>query len=130
MNIWSFTGNLGRDAEIKHLPNGTAVCEFPVAVTSGYGDKKQTTWARCVIFGKKAEGGLPSYLVKGQKVAISGEACLREWDKPDGGKGFSLQVVVGNLDLIGDKAPGQQPQQQPQQQAPAASGMFDDDIPF
>lgn len=141
MNIWIFTGNLGKDAEVKHLPNGTAVCEFSVAVTSGYGDKKQTTWVRCALFGNRAEGGLPPLLVKGQQVAVSGEACLREWDKPDGSKGAAMQVRVDNVDLVGGKsgaAPqGSNPAQhasgnsnQPNPTSAPAGGGFDDDIPF
>ena len=124
MNNWNFTGNLGKDAEVKALPSGTSVCEFSVAVKSGYGDKEKTNWANCVIFGKKAEGGLPAYLKKGTQVAISGELELQEWDGANG-KGSKLVVVVGELDLIGGtgsntSAPAQQqaPAQQYQQQAP------------
>lgn len=126
MNNWNITGNLGKDAEVKSLPSGTSVCEFSVAVKSGYGAKEKTNWANCVIFGKKAEGGLPAYLKKGTQVAISGELELQEWDGANG-KGSKLVVVVGELDLIGGtgsntSAPAQQQapqqQQQYQQQAP------------
>jgi len=80
-----------------------------------------------VIFGKRAEGPLPGYLTKGQKVAISGELTQETWQKTDGGTGFKLKVVVNSLDLIGVReqpsAPPQQPAQQgfhspPQQPAP------------
>ena len=135
MNNWNFTGNLGNPAEVKYLANGTPVCEFSVAVKSGYGDKEKTNWVRCAMFGKKAEGQLPSYLQKGTQVAISGELELQEWEGQNG-KGAALSVRVENLDLIGGKPQGQSqgaqnnqsyaPQQQapnqqyqPQQQAPA-----------
>ena len=138
MNNWNFTGNLGNQAEVKYLPNGNAVCEFSVAVKSGYGDKEKTNWVRCAMFGKKAEGQLPSYLQKGTQVAISGELELQEWEGQNG-KGAALSVRVENLDLIGGKPQGQsqgtqnnqsyapqqapnqqyqQPQQQQYQQAP------------
>ena len=127
MNNWNFTGNLGKDAEVKYLPSGTAICEFSVAVKSGYGDKEKTNWANCVIFGKKAEGGLPAYLKKGIQVAVSGELELQEWDG-ENGKGSKLAVVVSEIDLIGgtntpaQQAPAQQaPQAAPQQQAPQAA---------
>lgn len=133
MNIFIFTGNLGKDSEVRQLPNGTTVCGFSVAVTSGYGDKKKTSWVRCGLFGKRAEGQLPQYLVKGQKVAISGELTLDEWEK-DGQKHSALKVNVDSLDLIGDKKPDEaqsQQQQAPQQQQDQSSG-FDalEDIPF
>lgn len=151
MNVWSFTGNLGRDCEVKYLPNGTALCEFAVAVTSGYGDKEKTTWVRCRLFGKRAEGALPQHLVKGQKVAISGEMTLETWEK-DGQKNSAVSVMVNSLDLIGAKSEQQggyqqapqQPAQNQMQQQPAYNQQqpnprqapsnsmpdFEEDIPF
>jgi single-strand DNA-binding protein len=137
MNNWNFTGNLGKSAEVKATQSGKTVCTFSVAVTSGYGDNKKTTWANCVLFGKRAEGQLPQYLVQGQKVAISGEAVLETWDKQDGSKGTSLKVMVNSLDLIGEKKASTAefmdttPQQAQQQAPPQQQGDdFSDDIPF
>ena len=131
MNKWIFTGNLGGDSEVKYLPSGDAVCEFSVGVKSGYGDKEKTVWVKCALFGKRASGQLPQYLVKGAKVCIAGELSMDEWEK-DGVKNKMLKLSVGDLDLIGDKKEGQAPmgqpaqggfipaQQPPQQQAPAS----------
>lgn len=116
MNLFSFTGNLGKDAEVKHLPSGNAVCEFSVAVKSGYGDREKTNWVRCAMFGSKAQGNLPQYLTKGTQVAVSGELELQEWEGQNG-KGSALSVSVQNIDLIGGK-PANQGQQAPMQQAP------------
>ena len=99
MNNFSFTGNLGRDAEVRQA-GSTSVCGFSVPVTSGWGDKKTTTWVNCSLWGKRAEGGLPQYLVKGQEVAITGELSLRTYEK-DGVEKSSLDVNVNTLDLIG-----------------------------
>ena len=133
MNNWNFTGNLGKNAELKTTQAGKNVCTFSVAVTSGYGDNQKTTWANCAIFGKRAEGKLPQYLVKGQQVAISGEVQLDEWEK-DGVKNKAIKVMVNSLDLIGEKkaeqqAPMQQPTQPVAQPVPMTDN-FDDDIPF
>lgn len=112
MNKWIFTGNLGKDCEVKVTQGGMSVCSFSVAVKSGYGDKSKTTWAMCALFGKRAEGGLPQYLVKGAQVCIAGEMCLDEWEK-DGVTNKMVKVNVHELDLIGGQA-----QQPAQQQAP------------
>ena len=119
MNLFSFTGNLGQDAEVKTVGSGTTLCEMSVAVKSGYGDKEKTNWVRCVMFGKKAEGALPGYLTKGTSVAVSGELSLEQWEK-DGKGGAALAVNVQNIDLIGGKSQQDQGQQQsaPAQQAP------------
>lgn len=136
MNVLSLTGNLGRDAEVRQAGSST-VCGFPVAMTAGYGDKKQTVWIDCSIWGKQAEGALPGYLKKGQQVAVSGELSTREHE----GKTY-LQLRVNSIDLIGKRddggqaAPQLQRQAAPvQHQAPAqapapAYSDFDDDIPF
>lgn len=117
MNVWNFTGNLGKDAEVKYTAGGMAVASFSVAVKSGFGDKEKTTWVNCGMFGKRAEGQLPQYLVKGAQVAISGEAFLDEWEK-DGVTQKMLKVNVDKLDLIGSKPSDAAPQQQRPQQAP------------
>lgn len=116
MNLLAFTGNLGKDAEVKYLANGTPVCEFSVAMKSGYGDKEKTNWVRCAMFGKRAEGQLPQYLLKGAQVAVTGELDLQEWEGQNG-KGAALSVRVENLDLIGGKPQSQSQGQNNQAQS-------------
>ena len=118
MNLLAFTGNLGKDAEVKYLANGTPVCEFSVAMKSGYGDKEKTNWVRCALFGKRAEGQLPQYLLRGAQVAVTGELELQEWEGQNG-KGAALSVRVESIDLIGGKPQTQN--NQSQQQAPQQS---------
>jgi single-strand DNA-binding protein len=151
MNIFTFTGNLGGDAETRYTAGGTAVCSFSVAVKAGFGDKAHTSWVRCNLWGKRAEGGLVPYLVKGQQVCVSGELDVREWEK-DGAKNKSVEVRVNEVDLIGEKKQQAAPQSSPQDHSqsqrdgiidrtPSNGGKidtkvasefteFDDDIPF
>jgi len=138
MNVLSATGNLGSDCRINQV-SGTTVCNFSVAMKSGYGDRAQTLWLDCALWGKQAESRLPEFLKKGQQVAVSGELSTREHD----GKTY-LQLRCNSVDLVGGKgdsgggqqsapAPAQSQAQQaaPQQaaQQPPASDM-DDEIPF
>ena len=127
MNVFSFTGRLGADCEIKQVGNGNSVTEFRVAVASGYGDREATTWLRCNMWGSRGEAVAP-YLVKGQLVAVSGELTNREYEK-DGEKRYSLEVRVNDLTLIGGKSdkPAAKPAQQP---AAKQSEFVDNDIPF
>lgn len=132
MNAWQFIGNIGKDAESRFLPNGDPVVSFSVGVKSGYGEKATTTWARCSMFGKRAES-VSSYLTKGQLVGISGEVTLREWNDKEGQKRSSLEVRVNDLTLLGKKDGQQAAQPRQQAQAPQQSGGFsdmDDSIPF
>jgi len=140
MNIYNFTGRLGRDSETRFTPQGMAICNFTVAVDYGFGDKKGTNWLRCSLFGKRAEGQLPKYLVKGTQVAISGELRVREYDDKDGAKRTSVEVTVDKLDLIGGKQDDNQQRSRPAPAAPYGGGFpeqggmpsepVDDDIPF
>jgi len=140
MNIYNFTGRLGKDSETRTTQGGMAICSFSVAVDYGYGDKKGTNWIRCSLFGKRAEGGLPQYLVKGTQVAISGELRVREYDDKEGNRRTSVEVSVDKLDLIGGKQDNaqqgnqqhtaQQGGQQPKNSDPFANPPIDDDIPF
>lgn len=133
MNVLALTGNLGQDCRTNNV-NGTAVCNFSVAMKAGFGDKAQTIWIDCALWGKQAESRLPEFLTKGQQVAVTGELSTREHE----GKTY-LQLRCNSVDLIGKKddaspAPSQ-PSPQPQQPAPQAQapgGMMDDDsdIPF
>lgn len=144
MNSWSFSGHCAADAESRFTPSGDAVVSFSVGVKSGFGDRATTTWARCQLWGKRGES-VAQYLTKGQLVGIVGEVTLREYDKKDGGKGYSLEVRVNDLTLLGKREAGEgkpyntgtenaartQQQSRPQpQQSSGGFGDFDDDIPF
>lgn len=131
MNNLCLTGNLGADCRTNNV-SGTAVCNFAVAMKAGFGDKAQTVWVDCALWGKQAESRLPEFLKKGQAVAVSGELSTREHE----GKTY-LQLRCNSVDLIGKKEEGGSapaPQQQSQAQAPQPSSPADDgmdeDIPF
>lgn len=133
MNLFAATGNLGKDCR-KGEVSGTAVLNFSIGVKSGYGDKEQTLWVDCALWGKQAESKLADYLVKGQKVAVTGELGQREHE----GKNY-LTLRVASIDLCGGKSEsgslGSAQQSAPKPSAATASagyGAVDDglDIPF
>jgi len=128
MNNWNFTGNLGNDAETRFAPSGDAIVSFSVGVKAGYGEKATTTWARCSMFGKRAESVAP-YLVKGQLVGVVGELTAREWTDKQGQSRTSIDVRVNDLTLLGKRDAAQQPAQKTAQADTGFAGM-DDDIPF
>lgn len=128
MNVFSFIGNLGKDATVRNA-GGTSVAGFSVAAKSGYGDKQQTLWIDCSLWGKPAESRLVDYLKKGQQVAVSGELGTREHE----GKTY-LTCRISTISLCGkrdDMPAPSQPKPQPADQQQAAGGhAMDDDIPF
>jgi single-strand DNA-binding protein len=142
-NVFSFTGTVGRDAEVRYTPSGLAVLSFTVANNIGFGDKQQTLWIQVTLFGKRAEGQLQNYLKKGQQVFVSGELTQREYQAKDGTTKTSLDLNANIIDLIGRKNEASQSQQNYQpsgvrEQAPVRQdpnrdnfdAPYDDDIPF
>ncbi len=141
-NVFSFTGTVGKDAEVRYTPAGLAVLSVNVANNIGFGDKQQTLWIRVALFGKRAEGQLATYLKKGQQVFVSGELSQNEYKANDGSTRTSLELNANIIDLVGKRnESGQGPQAYPAQathtsaQAPVQShdnfdAPYDDDIPF
>ena len=141
MNVFTFTGNLGKDAKQRHTSNGDSIVTFSVACKAGFGDKAKTTWLRCSMWGKRGESVLP-YLTKGQQVGVSGEFSMNEWNDAEGQKRAAPEVRVNDLTLLGGKpiennqAPAEgrtQPADRGRNVQGAQGGAFDDmsdDIPF
>ena len=100
INSITVAGSLGRDAELKYLPNGDAVLNFSVADSAGR--DKPTIWWNCQLFGKRAES-LAQYLTKGQAVAVSGSVSEREWTDKDGNTKKSMNVRVNEVALQGKR---------------------------
>lgn len=141
-NVFSFTGTVGRDAEVRYTPSGMPVLSVNVANNVGFGDKQQTLWIRVALFGKRAEGQLQNYLKKGQQVFVSGELTQSEYKANDGSVKTSLELTANIIDLIGKRTDSAGGSAYAGQGAPArqtaASGSqtdnfdepYDDDIPF
>jgi len=102
MNVWTFTGRLGADGELRTTQSGERVLGFRVANDVGFGDRRTTQWVECSLWGRRAEALAP-HLTKGKQVVVSGELTLREFEKRDGTKGFGLSVRVNDLDLVGGR---------------------------
>jgi len=144
LNKCLIIGNLGKDPEVKFMPNGNAVCNFSVATTESWKDKQsgakqeETTWHNITMYGKLAEIA-GQYLTKGSSVYLEGKIKTRKYqDKQTGADKYVTEIVCDEMKMLGGKQEGQQaPAQQQrapaQQQAAPPSRNFDDfsdDIPF
>ena len=127
MNKLIISGRLTRDAEVRFIPSGTPVMSFSVANNTGFGEKQKTHYFDCSMFGKRAEGKLKDYMLKGQQVVVEGEVSLNQYEKKDGTGGASLNVFVNNVELMGSS---QQAGSQPGAPPPDKSPIEDDDLPF
>ena len=152
-------GNLGRDPEMRFMPNGEAVCNFSIATTDSWKDKsgqkqERTEWHNIVIYRKLAEIA-GEYLKKGRPVYIEGRLQTRKWQTKEGQDRLTTEIIADQMQMLGGREGGgasssyesmdddQSMQSRPQQSArpaqsapaqhPASGGDFDafeDDIPF
>jgi single-strand DNA-binding protein len=132
MNNITVAGQLGRDAELKFLPNGDAILSFSVADSQG-GKDKPTIWWNASLFGKRA-GSLAQYLMKGQTVTVSGTLSKREWTDKEGNKRESLDLRVADVALQGGRPSANQAPSHPASSATGRTStpdnFSDTDIPF
>jgi single-strand DNA-binding protein len=105
-------GHLGKDAETKYTPSGTAVSNFTLATNRRWKDqqtgewKDETEWHRCKLW--KSEH-LTNYLTKGKQVYIEGRLQTHSWDDKDGQKRYATEVVVEDLVLLSSRGGGGDP---------------------
>lgn len=149
-------GNLGRDPEVRYMPNGGAVANLALATSESWKDKntgeqqEKTEWHRVVLFRRLAEIA-GEYLKKGSKVYIEGKLQTKKWQDNQGQDRYTTEIVANELQMLDSRGAGASggnynaaPASAPQQQAPvnqsnnqpnnapamAPAGDFDDDIPF
>jgi single-strand DNA-binding protein len=132
-------GNLGRDPEIRHTQNGSAVANFTLATSRRYKDRdgqqqEQTEWHRIVAWARLAEI-CAEYLTKGRQVYIEGRLQTREWEDKEGNKRYTTEIVALDMQMLGRRGESEQDArpQGPDSDAPAPApggAGGDDDIPF
>ncbi len=99
LNLCQFIGRIGKDIELKYMPNGDAVANFSIACGDDYKDKQtgqkveQTNWINVVAFRRLAEI-LGEYCNKGDQVYISGKQRTRKYQAQDGSDRYSTEIVA------------------------------------
>ncbi|MDD3965359.1 MAG: single-stranded DNA-binding protein [Candidatus Moranbacteria bacterium] len=149
LNKVQLIGHLGRDPEVRYLPNGDPVANITIATSSKYKNKagelvEETEWHRVTFFGRLAEIA-GEYLKKGRPVYIEGRIKTRKYTDKDGVEKYATDIIANEMQMLGDRGHGdgkdaqQQASQPPRPSAPRPAperqsvGGFsdmDDDIPF
>lgn len=128
METTIIAGNIGKKPELRRSPDHDPRLVFSVAVDQGKdksGNKRDSKWFDCTIFGKRAEA-LEPYLAKGMKVTVSGRVSAREYQ----GKAY-LQLAVNEITMQGGGSRyGDESQSHGDSQESAHGGSYDDEIPF
>jgi single-strand DNA-binding protein len=153
-------GNLGADAEVRHLDNGQSVISFSLAHSERWTDKngqkqEKTEWIRCSIWRQSDKTSIVQYLKKGVKLYVEGKPLAKSYNNQNGEVVSYLEINVNNFEFLSavEQQPtgAAQPTQNVAQPTPSvaqptanmahpsnvvqqpinvAVGMDDDDLPF
>jgi len=142
-------GNLGRDPEVRYMPEGGAVTNISIATTDTWKDKsgekqERTEWHRVAFFGRLAEIA-GEYLKKGSQVYVEGALRTRKWQDKEGQERYTTEIVASEMRMLGRReGGGAEPMVREPATATASPGgkpapkkgggggfeKMDDDIPF
>ncbi len=145
-------GNLGRDPEVRYMPDGGAITNVSVATTESWKDKngekqEKTEWHRVAFFGKLAEIA-GEYLKKGSQLYVEGRLQTRKWTDKEGVEKYTTEIVADRMQMLGsrqgmgggDREGGERAERSEGAAKPAAKPAgkpagskfddFEDDIPF
>ncbi len=104
-------GNLTRDPELRHTPNGIAVCKLRIAVNSRQKDAATGQWGDkpnyfdVTVWGNQAES-CAQYLSKGRPVGVDGRLDWREWEAQDGSKRQAVEIIAESVQFLGGRGEG------------------------
>lgn len=135
-------GNLGRDPEMRYMPDGTAVTSFSVATNRSWTDSRtnekvdETTWFRISVWGRRAEVA-NQYLQRGSKILVEGRLTPdrstggpRLWTRQDGTVSASFEVRATDFSFVGSRQDADQYQGQSDSNDFSGGAVEEDDIPF
>lgn len=123
----TFVGKVGRDAEMKFMPNGDPITSFSVACDRSYKSNgelmKRTIWYRVSVFGKFAE--VCKNIKKGEVVFVEGElqadwtsGTPKVYSKSDGTPAANFDVTAQTVRFVGGKKESQPAEQQEEKEFP------------
>jgi single-strand DNA-binding protein len=129
----TLTGNLTADPELKFTPNGAAVANFRVAVTSRVRDGEgwkdgETSFFRVNAWRQLAQHVTDS-LSKGDRAVVIGRLKSRSWETPEGEQRSVVEIDADEV------APSlrwavAKPERVRNGQDTKPAGQFNDEPPF
>lgn len=148
-NKVSLFGNVGKDADVKHLDGGKVVAKFSLATTENRGKGEErttdTTWHNIVAWDKLAEL-CETYVKKGMAIIIEGKISNRSYEK-EGRTVYTSEIIAKELYFTGKKESSNPVTENNEgkfqksgkvttgamsdvNDLPGANGIPDDDLPF
>lgn len=104
-------GNLGRDPEVRYMPNGDPVCNFSIATSESWNDRQtgqrqeRTEWHNITLYRRLAEVA-GQYLKKGSQVYIEGRIQSRKYTGKDGIERTAYEIIGNEMQMLGGRQSG------------------------
>ena len=136
VNKWIGIGNLGKDPEVRHFPNGDAVANVSIACSESWkdkttGEKKESTEWVNLVFTRKLAEIVGQYLKKGSSIYVEGKLKTRKWqDKTTGQDKYTTEVHCHEMTMLGSKGDPASRSTPVSNGAPAANSDDSEGIPF
>jgi single-strand DNA-binding protein len=128
-------GNLGRDPEMRYMPDGRAVTSFTVAVSRKWTGRdgtpgEKTWWFKVTCWDKLGETA-NQYLKKGRQVMIIGEVDIDVWaDKSTNEPRGQLALTAREVKFLGSPRDDAGGAGSSNSSAPNYAAQEEEDIPF
>lgn len=107
LNRIEVMGNLGKDPELRYLPNQTPVTSISVAYTEKWRDKatneprERIEWFTVVLYGKQAET-VCRFMKKGDCLWVAGKLQSRRYDH-HGIEKTVYEIIANEMQIIHTK---------------------------
>jgi single-strand DNA-binding protein len=101
-------GNLTRDPELSTTSSGVSVCRLSIAVTRRFSNAeggRETDFFNVTAWRGNAEN-CAKFLKKGSKIAVSGSIQIRNYDRQDGTKGLSVDIIADEVEFLSSRNDG------------------------
>lgn len=131
MNTTNLVGNIVRDVDYKVTASGMAIASFTIAVKRQFKDKTsgqyESDFISCKAFSKTAEI-IANNFAKGNKIGVVGSIQTGSYEKSDGTKVFTTDVIVNSITFVESKK--QESQQQAYTPPTDPFAVTESDLPF
>ena len=122
-------GNLGKDPEMRYMPDGSAIASFSIATSESWKDKQtgenkeRVEWHNITCFKRLAEI-VGEYLKKGSQVYIEGRLQTEKWQDKNGQDRYTTKIIANDMQMLGGRG------QNSADSTPPATPGIEDDQPF
>lgn len=130
MNVVSLIGRICTDIEVRYTNTQKAVGKFRLAVNR-QGKDKGADFINIVVWGNTAEV-CEKYLAKGRQVGIEGRIETGSYERQDGTKVYTTDVVANRVHFIADGRKDDVRETEAPTGAPSADSFaaISEDVPF